>query len=184
MSGFWVRYFGAETTPIDVVRPNLWNPSVGPGAYTGDGAAYQDAVLEQYKLYAEMADRVSARRSFTNTFFLTLNTAIFAVIGTFWKDRPTASPWLLLFPLVALIVQCGAWFFLVRSYRQLNSAKYTVIGVLEERLPASPYWSAEWKALGEGKNRAKYWPLTHLEQWVPAAFAATYLAGFIASVAV
>ncbi|MEU6231242.1 hypothetical protein [Streptomyces sp. NPDC047042] len=182
LKDFWVRYFGARTTPIDSVRGNLWNPSVGPGVYAGDGAAHQNAVLEQYKMYVEMADRVSARRSLTNTFFLTLNTAIFTVIGALWKERPTESPWLLLFPLVALVVQCGAWFFLVRSYRQLNSAKYTVIGVLEEQLPASPYWKAEWKALGEGKDTAKYWPLTHLEQWVPAVFAATYLAGFITAV--
>ena len=65
--------------------------------------------------------------------------------------------WYFLF--VALLVQCGAWFLLVRSYRQLNSAKYIVIGVLEERLPGSPYWNAEWKALGEGKDKAKYWPI-------------------------
>jgi hypothetical protein len=134
-------------------------------------------------MYAEMADRVSARRSLTNTFFLTLNTAIFAGIGALLKDPRQVSAWFLVFPLVALLVQCFAWYFLVRSYRQLNSAKYTVIGALEERLPASPYWSAEWKALGEGKDKSKYWPLSHLEQWVPALFAATYVATFIAVIA-
>src|SRR6202035_648373 len=86
--------------------------------------------------------------------------------------------WILIFPLTAIVVQCGAWFFLVRSYRQLNSAKYTVIGALEERLPASPYWRAEWTALGEGKDKAKYWPITHLEQWIPIIFAAVYVLAF------
>jgi hypothetical protein len=33
-------------------------------------------VLEQYKLYVEMADRLSARRALANTFFLTVNTAV------------------------------------------------------------------------------------------------------------
>ena len=65
---------------------------------------------------------------------------------------------------------------------RVNSAKYTVIGVLEERLPASPYWRADWKALGEGRDKAKYWPMTHLEQWIPVIFAATYVAAFIAAV--
>ena len=74
---------------------------------------------------------------------------------------------------------CLAWFWLVRSYRQLNSGKYAVIGALEERRPASPYWRAEWTALGEGKHKGKYWPLTHLEQWVPAAFGLTYVSGFL-----
>jgi hypothetical protein len=59
-----------------------------------------------------------------------------------------------------------------------------VVGALEERLPASPYRRAEWKALGEGKDPARYWPLTHLEQWIPLLFAATYVAGFIAVIVV
>lgn len=142
--------------------------------------AYSVALLEQYKIYVEMADRVSARRGLTNTFFLTLNSAIFSLIGALWVVRPHAASWVLVFPLLALIGQCLAWFWLVRSYRQLNTAKYAVIGVLEEKLPASPYWRAEWKALGEGKDPARYWPLSHLEQWIPALFALSYIGGFIA----
>ena len=171
------QYFGSATTPIDVVRTSLWNQNL----HASD--PQQSVILEQYKIYVEMADRVSARRSLTNTFFLTLNTAIFVGIGALLKDPHLVSAWFLVFPLLALLVQCGAWFFLVRSYRQLNSAKYTVVGALEERLPASPYWSAEWKALGEGEDKAKYWPLTHLEQWIPTLFAATYIATFIAVIA-
>lgn len=173
------KYAATETASIDDVRPAVWNAPSSTPADDKDRAV----LLEQYKLYVEMADRISARRGLTNTFFLTLNTAIFAAIGASWKGHLTFPPWLLVFPLVALLVQCGAWFLLVRSYRQLNSAKYIVIGVLEERLPASPYWNAEWKALGEGKDKAKYWPISHLEQWVPVIFAATYLAAFIAAAA-
>jgi hypothetical protein len=174
------KCFGVATTPIEEVRPTLWNASLGP---LEDNAQDRAIILEQYKIYVETADRVGARRNFTNSFFLALNTAIFAAIGALWKDRPAVTSWLLVFPLLALVVQCCAWFYLVRSYRQLNSAKYVVIGVFEQRLPASPYWNAEWKALGEGKDKAKYWPLTHLEQWIPAIFAATYIAAFIAVVA-
>ncbi|MFG3510309.1 hypothetical protein ACGF5F_32970 [Streptomyces sp. NPDC047821] len=171
------RYLGTEATPIDDVRPTLWNTSA-------PASPDQVVLLEQYKIYVEMADRVSARRSLTNTFFLTLNTAVFAVIGTFWRGLPANASWLLVFPLLAVLIQCGAWFFLIRTYRQLNSAKYAVIGAMEERLPASPYWSAEWKALGEGKDNAKYWPLTHLEQWIPSLFAAAYVGSFIAAMVV
>lgn len=171
------KYFGSATTPITDVRATLWNQQ----ASATDPEHL--AILEQYKIYVEMADRVSARRSLTNTFFLTLNTAIFAGIGALIRDPHLVSAWFLVFPLLALLIQCAAWYFLVRSYRQLNSAKYTVVGALEERLPSSPYWSAEWKALGEGNDKAKYWPLTHLEQWIPMLFAATYIATFIAVVA-
>ena len=68
---------------------------------------------------------------------------------------------------------------IVRSYRQLNAGKYMVVGLLEERLPASPYWKAEWQALGEGKDLRRYLPLTHVEQWVPLIFAAVYVAAFV-----
>jgi hypothetical protein len=144
-------------------------------------AVYQEAIIEQYKLYVEMADRISARRALANTFFVTLNAAVLTVIGALWKSRPHVSDALLVLPLVVLVMLCLAWFWLVRSYRQLNAGKYVVIGALERRLPASPYWRAEWKALGEGKDKAKYWPLTHLEQWVPGLFAAAYIGGFVAA---
>jgi hypothetical protein len=176
------RYFttGPPAT-ADEVEPDLWNDDVGPDTYSTANEKYQAAILDQYKLYVEMADRISARRSLANTFFLTLNAAVFTLIGIFWKDRPKASPALLVVPLVVLLALCLAWFWLVRSYRQLNSGKYAVIGALERRLPASPYWRAEWKALGSGLDKARYWPLTHLEQWVPGLFGLAYLCGFVAA---
>jgi hypothetical protein len=150
----------------------------GPGAQRG-GKDFQTAILEQYKTYVELADRISFRRALTNTFFLTLNTLIFTAGGLFWRDPPATATWFLAVPLAALLCQCAAWYRLLRSYRQLNSAKYIVIGVLEERLPASPCWRAEWTALGMGQDPSRYWPLSRLEQWIPAAFAVIYLAGFV-----
>lgn len=163
------------------VAARLWNPDVGVAAYAEHRERYQLAIFEQYRLYVEMADRVSARRALANTFFLSLNTAVLVVIGVFWRDPPAAPPALLAVPLALLLAQCLAWFWVVRSYRQLNAGKYAVIGALEQRLPASPYWRAEWHALGEGQDKARYWPLTHVEQWVPAVYAAAYLAGFLAA---
>ncbi len=167
----------------DDVRSRLWNSEVGAANYAEAGEKYQSAILEQYKIYVEMADRISARRGLANTFFLTLNTSVFTVVGALWSTQPHFASWALMFPLLALVGACAAWFYLVRSYRQLNTAKYEVIGAMEERLPASPYWRAEWKALGEGRDRSKYWPLTHLEQWMPILFAAIYVAGFLSAVA-
>jgi hypothetical protein len=162
------------------LRERLWNEDAEAERYGGDAKAYQDAVLDQYKLYVEMADRISQRRGLANTFFLTLNTAIFTAVGVFWKDRPAAQAWWLVFPLLVVLGQCFAWFYLVRSYRLLNAAKGRVIGALEERLPASPYWRAEWWLLGEGKDPRRYWQLTHIETWIPVLFAFLYLTGFVA----
>jgi hypothetical protein len=178
---FYRRYVSTASAalPSDL-RDDLWTGADQPAPGTS-GANEAALLLEQYKIYVEMADRVSARRGTTNTFFLTLNSAIFSAIGFVWgRDAHPAGSWVLIFPMIVFVAQCLAWFWLVRSYRQLNAAKYAVIGAMEERLPASPYYRAEWKALGEGKDPARYWPLTHLEQWLPLLFAVTYLGGFIA----
>lgn len=165
------------------IEKRLWNQDVSAAAYEGAGEKYRAAILEQYKLYVEMADRISARRGLANTFFLTLNTALFTLFGVFWKDKPAEpSDIVLVLILVVLLGQCAAWWLLIRSYRLLNGAKFEVVGLLEKRLPASPYWSAEWKALGEGRDWRLYLPLSHAEAWVPFFFAAAYAAGFVIAV--
>lgn len=161
------------------IRDRLWTEGISPASYDATTEKYRAAVLEQYKLYVEMADRVSNRRGLANTFFLTLNTLLFTLFGVFWKDKPGDVPIaLLVLLLVTTVGECSAWWMIVRSYRQLNAGKYQVVGLLEEQLPASPYWRAEWQALGEGTDWRLYMPLTHVEQWVPVLFAAIYAAGF------
>ncbi|GAA0421063.1 membrane protein [Acrocarpospora corrugata] len=173
---FLNTYFRSAGSPdLQTIRPALWN-SVPPDA---KDAAYWNLVLEQYTLYVEMADRVSARRGTANVFFLTLNTSVFTAVGVLGQNPPDGPKVLLIVPWLVLVGQCLAWFWLLRSYRQLNSAKYAVVGAIEEQLPVSPYWRAEWAALGEGKDPARYWPLSHVEQWIPFFFAVAYTAGFI-----
>ena len=178
------RYFGEAPPPsAEDAGKQLWNTDITTAGYDASTQGYQAAIMEQYKLYVELADRISARRAFANSFFLTLNTSIFTAIGVFWKGRPQVSEWMLALPLAVLLIQCATWFWIIRSYRQLNSGKWAVVGALEAHLPASPYWKAEWEALGRGRDPARYWPLTHIEQWVPWLFAVAYLGGFIIAIA-
>src|SRR4051794_23317808 len=76
----------AGSPAISDISASLWAEAVSDA-----DAAYRSAVLEQYKIYVEMADRISARRGLTNTFFLTLNTAIFTLIGVFWQLPPSTT---------------------------------------------------------------------------------------------
>lgn len=168
------RYLGRRQVKVDEVRSALWTEDVGVDAYAGAAEKYQTAILEQYKLYVEMTDRVSARRTAVNTFFLTANTAVFAGVNVAWTQGVHLPRWTVVLPLMMLIVQCAAWFWILRSHRQLASAKFRIIGAMEERLPASPYWRAEWKGLGSGRDPSRYWPMAYLEQWVPTAFAVAY----------
>jgi hypothetical protein len=164
----------------DQLEASVLSPGITPASYEGVNEKYLAALLHQYLTYVEMADRISARRGLANTFFLTLNTVVITALTTSSIRNLQRVGWGLLIPLAVLVGECVTWFWMVRSYRQLNGAKYAVIGALERKLPASPYWGAEWKALGEGKDRSLYWPITHLEQTVPLMFAAAYVAGAIA----
>ncbi|MBT0772339.1 hypothetical protein KIH74_25565 [Kineosporia sp. J2-2] len=179
-SRFADRFFRTAPSPsLDGIRATLWNDAPTAGNPPGPGDTDTAVLLEQYKLYAEMADRVSERRGQANAFFLSVNTTVAAGIALFAEHSVDTARPLLIAPWLILLGQCLAWFWLLRSYRQLNSAKFAVIGALEERLPASPYWRAEWAALGGGTDPARYWPLSHVEQWVPWVFALAYTAGFV-----
>jgi hypothetical protein len=164
----------------ELIIQGLWNDDIDSSKY-GSNAKYADHLLEQYKLYVEMTDRNSSRRNIANTFFLTLHAAIFAAIGFVYEkgSQLLQHKEILTIAFIAMLVLCLAWWMLVRSYRLLNSAKFKVIGEYEKRLPSSPYWRAEWNALGKGRDWKRYMPLSLVESWVPAVFASLYLLLYI-----
>lgn len=155
---------------------NLFNSSVEKHNYPD--TEYQRHLFEQYKICIEMADRISHRRNLANTLMLTLNTGVLATLATM-VERSALDIGGLLMVVAAffgLIASCFAWRTLISSYRQLNTAKFKVIGVLETHLPSSPFCNAEWSALGRGKNPMLYKPLSSVESHLPTIIAAVYLA--------
>jgi hypothetical protein len=117
-----------------------------------------NTLLELYKSAVEMADRVSSRRAGANTFFLTLNTALAAVVGIVSSARkppphgsaPSFDAFGLVLTAIAGIVLAIAWRALLAYYRRLNAAKFDVINKLERQLPAQPY-ADEWAILHPGE---------------------------------
>ncbi len=159
----------------------MWNVAIGPDDYGGSGEKYQNAVLEQYKLCVTMSDSLSARRNLANTFFLTLNTGVVAVLGAAYRGHRTrgVSAWVAVPGFVILLVECLAWFVLIHSYKQLNAAKFVVINALEERLPAFVY-VREWQIVLAARGQQRYPRLTWVEQSVPLTFSIVYLGAFLA----
>ena len=138
------------------------------------GAEYENHLFEQYRICVEMADRVSSRRMLANSFFAGVHTTLAVAYTVLLKEKVLEPSLLIFVPFVALILLCYLWWEVVKSYRQLNSGKYKVVLALEQMLPVAPY-HAEWIALGEGKDRKLYQPLTHVEKWIPACFGMLYL---------
>jgi hypothetical protein len=168
-------YFRRRTVSLDMVRASMWNDETALSAPGSMTEKYLATILDQYKLYVEMTDRISSRRATTNTFFLLVNSSIFAALGSLGDDLSSARWSVITLICAMLVVECGAWYMILRSYRQLSSAKFRVIGAFEERLPATPWFHAEWTAMGSGRDKSFYWPVTQLEQWVPCIFALGYV---------
>ena len=125
--------------------------------------------LDQYRLAVEMADRVSARRGSTNSFFLTVNTALTAILGG------TNLKW---YVSLAGIAFAATWWVLLLSYRDLERAKSQVILGVEQRLPLH-LLEDELGVLTpehQGAHRLTgHRDLSQIEQLVPALFALIYV---------
>ena len=140
------------------------------------GPKYGEDLFEQYKMYVEMADRISERRATANNFFLTANTLLISIFGVVvGKDALLTNSTGIWFPLFALsgLAFSVTWFYIVKSYRQLNSGKFQVIHEIEKHLPLALY-KGEWMALGEGHDPNLYRPLTHIEKYAPLTFVIIY----------
>jgi len=125
--------------------------------------------LDQYRLYVESANQVSARRLTANSFFLSINTGLAALIGyLIGKQSMEVTVALLGVPFAGMVL-CYVWFRQIRSYRDLNEAKFKVIHIMEESLPFRMF-DAEWMALERGENSKKHKPFSDTEKIVPWVF--------------
>ncbi len=138
-------------------------------------------LMEQYKLFVETSESLVARRQTVNTFFLSINGLLLGALGALARGVAdgVAQGVGLMAASVAGILLCWGWCKLVASYRQLNTAKFALIHLLEEHLPASLF-KAEWVALGEGKEPARYVPFTKTESVIPKVFAGLYIFAIVA----
>ena len=139
-------------------------------------ASTTQSLLDQYRLLVESSERVVARRQTANTFFLSINSALLIFAGVLLREGDLVS---VLgggatagLSLMGLLI-CFVWWRMVTSFRQLNTAKFRIIHLLERHLPAAVF-AAEWDALGEGHDPSLYRPFTRLETRIPVGLMALY----------
>jgi len=159
---------------VEVPQDKLWN-EIQEGATYPPNDKWHSHLLDQYRLYVEMADRVSQRRTAANTYFLSVNSAILAFVGYLTTESSPDYMWLLALAGCMLTL---FWHSIVLSYRNLNTAKWQIVQDIEKRLPISPY-DAEWDAVQRGKNPRLYRPISHIESWVPAVFLVLHVIVFV-----
>jgi hypothetical protein len=147
------------------------------------GSEFKTHILEQYKLYVEMADRVSSRRVQIASFYTSILSALLALLSiTSNKDIFQGSQSFVLLTVSILgLCLCLAWAANINSYKQLNSLKFKVIHEMEYHLPF-PCYDREWQILKEDRKRRSYFRLTAVEKYSPIILAVPYLCLFLYSI--
>ena len=135
-----------------------------PATY-GSNSQYKTHLFEQYKVYLTSAENISDRRQTANAVFVSLNAALVSLLS-YLSLGNSNSFWFI--AIVGATVSY-MWYRLVRSYRDLNSAKFKVINEIEKALPIRPY-NAEWEAVGKGGKPDLYMPFTIIELYIPRVF--------------
>ena len=129
--------------------------------------SFKSDLLEQYKLYVQSAENVSARRVQSSRYLLTLNAALVALYG-FQSAGFGRSYWALVVPVVGIAVSL-LWYLIIKSHADLNRVKFNVIHEFERHLPAAMY-RYEWRLAEDGKGKS-YRAVTAIEKWIPILFA-------------
>jgi len=133
----------------------------------------QTALLEQYKLYVEMTDRVSSRRADANKFYISLLSGLFALLSI--VSIPSQFQKYIVGTAAILgIALCFVWVINIRSYKELNSLKFKVIHEMEKALPY-PCYDREWEILKNESDTRSYFRLTRIEQYVPFILMGPYI---------
>ena len=137
----------------------------------------QTALLEIYKLHSELADRVSQRREGANRLYVSVLAGMVTFLAVAMRLGTGNLPSDVMLGVAGSFgaLLSLSWFVVLRSYRQLNSAKFRALHELETKL-AYPFFTTEWRFLDEGRNRNRYWKLTVVETGLPWIFFALFIA--------
>lgn len=148
------------------------------------GSEYKAHLLEQYKLYVEMMDKVTERRGQTNAFYISLLSALLALSSLLVnKDNAffSGDKTIFLFALSVLGISfCYVWYININSYKQLNKLKFKVINDVEPLLPY-PFYAKEWHFL-ETDPTNKYRRLSKVEKIIPLIMSIPYCSLLVYSI--
>jgi hypothetical protein len=134
----------------------------------------KNLLLDQYKMYVEMHDRISARRSQMNSFFISLSSGLLAIFSIVGNQGQSIK-----LPVVGLVVGflgsvlCVLWHFNIDAYRRLVERKIKVILEMEEYLPFYCY-TREGALRKQDMSGKMYLRPTSIERLVSSIFGLVY----------
>ena len=118
----------------------------------------QQVVLDTYKLHAELADRISQRREGANRLYVSLLVGLLLCAAAILRLDTHGIPKHLVFLCTGILGMAlvFSWWIVIRSYRELNRAKYKTLLDLECRHLAYAFYTKEREFLGgERRDRSR-----------------------------
>ena len=132
-------------------------------------------LLEQYKMFQKTSEDLVVRRQEVNSFYITVNSAMAAVLGLVLGLVHYPVNFLIIgFMSIVGIILDISWIGILESYGTLNSAKMKLINLIEEQLPV-PLYDLEWRIMSDKLNSRKYVSFTDSEKRVPKLFLCVYV---------
>ena len=128
-------------------------------------------LLTQYELMVNSATQVTTWRQTTNGFYLTVNTALLAIITYFYGSATTAGR--IIIPLIGIVVS-AIWHQNIDYFCKLNKAKFEVIHEIEKNLPIAMF-----KLEHEYYKKENTRNATQIEKGIPYLFAIAYMLVFL-----
>jgi len=138
---------------------------------------------DEFQFAFAHVEKLLDRRQLTTSFYLSVNTGIFAAIGLLIKDAPLAEAWLtvsILLLLIAGFIACWIWRSLLRQYFILLDWWYARLRELEAANPDSAQLvTREYQELyeaAEDREPAQRIGMTRLELALNWVFTGLYVA--------
>jgi len=141
--------------------------------------------FDEYKFFSEDTTRLSERRQLTTQTYLTVNTAIFAIMAFLIKDIGFKE-WELIgvsFPLVLVgILACVIWYRIIIQYSTLISWRFEQLRQMEECPEISAcnqFYSKEWHEFYSPRAKKSRFGFSILEKQLPMLFLGLYIVTMI-----
>lgn len=133
-------------------------------------------LFDQYKLFLDQDSKMRDQRQQRNNFFLTANSLITSVLGTF-VDKQAFGPNRLMLILFLLILGIGcamAWIRTLNAFHLLTNKSYLFIKAMEEQLGSTAFTEFYEHLHPPVGQKERHTFLTALEKMVPYLFLAGY----------
>jgi len=133
----------------------------------------KELIFRQYELYLNSIEKNSDRRNSAIKLYITINAGLLSFLGVIIQSSKfniivTLIPLLIVWISISII-----FYYLIKSYKQLNSGKFELIHQIEKELPLNLY-AYERIVLWEGRDKDKYFPFSHIEQGMPIVLGIIY----------